>query len=180
MTERILRVNVQTSGNALVFNTCNDFNGMNCPTIQPISLDDNGKLKYRSQGGLVGIYTEETLDKIIAGLEFLRPHVKKYEAKRALEASQKQEKKSEQEKAKVDSKALEKALQTLIAIGHTEEEARKILKLDQEKEEAAADLLPEDLRITLQVLLDRGIPREEAYKKLGLTKAGKVDKRRKG
>ena len=167
MTEKILRVNVQTSGNALVFDACNKFRNMNVPTIQPITLTEEGKIAYRSKGGLVGIYTEKALDKIIAGLEELRPHVKKYEA------SQKQEKASE----KVDSKAIEKALQTLISIGHSEEEARKILKLDQKQEEVAD--LPEDLRITLQVLLDKGIPKQEAYKKLGLTKAGKVDKRKK-
>ena len=167
MTEKILRVNSRTSGNALVFNACNDFNGMNCPTLQPISLDDDGKLKYRSQGGLVGIYSEKVLDKIIAGLEELRPHVKAYEA------SQKQEKAS----AKVDDKTIEKALQTLISIGHSEEEARRILKIDQKKKQD--NDLPEDLRVTLQVLLDTGMPKQEAYRKLGLTKAGKIDKRKK-
>ena len=171
MAERILRVNVQTSGNALVFDACNKFRNMNVPTIQAVTLTEEGKVAYRSKGGLVGIYTEKALDAIIAELESLRSHVKKYEA------SQKQEK-EEKASVKVDSKALEKALQTLIAIGHSEEEARRILKLDQEKEEAAADL-PEDLRIALQVLLDAGIPRSEAYKKLGLTKEGKVDKRKK-
>lgn len=167
MTEKILRVNVQTSGNALVFDACNKFRDMNVPTIQPITLTEEGKVAYRSKGGLVGIYTEKALDKIIAELEALRPHVKKYEA------SQKQEKKQE----KVDSKAMETALQTLISIGHTEEEARRILKLDKKQEEAAD--LPEDLRVTLQVLLDNGIPKQEAYKKLGLTKEGKIDKRKK-
>ena len=179
MSEKTLRVNNQTSGNALLINTCNDFNDMNCPTIQPISLDNDGKLKYRSQGGLVGIYAEETLDKIIAGLEFLRPHVKKYEeaeAKRVLEASKKQKEATEEAEV-VDEKTMEKALRTLISVGHSEAEARKILKLDQKKEEASD--LPEDLKVTLQVLLDRGIPRQEAYKKLGLTKTGKVDKRKK-
>lgn len=100
----------------------------------------------------------------------MRSHVRKYEA------SQKQEKKQEKASAGIDDQAIEKALQTLISIGHTEEEARKILKLDQKKEEAAD--LPEDLRVTLQVLLDAGIPRQEAYKKLGLTKEGKIDKRK--
>ena len=171
MTEKILRVNVQTSANALLIDVCNNFNNMNCPTIQPVTIDEKGKLKYRSKGGLVGIYTEKALDKIIAELEALRIHVKKYEA------SQKQEKKQEKASEKVDSKAIEKALQTLISIGHTEAEARKILKLDQKQEEAAD--LPEDLRITLQVLLDKGIPKQEAYRKLGLTKEGKVDKRKK-
>ena len=167
MTEKILRVNVQISGNALVFDACNKFRDMNVPTIQPITLTEEGKVAYRSKGGLVGIYTEKALDKIIAELEALRSHVKKYEA------SQKQEKKQE----KVDSKAMETALQTLISIGHSEAEARRILKLDKKQEEAAD--LPEDLRITLQVLLDKGIPKQEAYKKLGLTKEGKVDKRKK-
>ena len=167
MTEKILRVNVQTSGNALVFDACNKFRDMNVPTIQPITLTEEGKVAYRSKGGLVGIYTEKALDKIIAELEALRSHVKKYEA------SQKQEKKQE----KVDSKAMETALQTLISIGHSEAEARRILKLDKKQEEAAD--LPEDLRVTLQVLLDKGIPKQEAYKKLGLTKEGKVDKRKK-
>ncbi len=171
MTEKILRVNVQTSGNALVFDACNKFRDMNCPTIQPVTLTEEGKIAYRSKGGLVGIYTEKALDKIIAGLEELRIHVKKYEA------SQKQEKKQEKASEKADSKAIEKALQTLISIGHSEEEARKILKIDKKQEEAAD--LPEDLRVTLQVLLDKGIPRQEAYKKLGLTKEGKVDKRKK-
>lgn len=170
MTEKTLRVNNQTSGNALVFNACNDFNDMNCPTIQPISLDDNGKLKYRSQGGLVGIYAEETLDKIIAELEALRPYVKKYEA------TAKKEEATEAEV--VDEKTMKKALRTLISVGHSEEEARRILKLDQQENKGDTDL-PEDLRVTLQVLLDRGIPRQEAYKKLGLTKTGKVDKRKK-
>ena len=167
MTEKILRVNDQKSGNALLIDTCNNFREMNVPTIQPITLTEEGKIAYRSKGGLVGIYTEKALDKIIAELEALRPHVKKYEA------SQKQEKKQE----KVDSKAMETALQTLISIGHSEAEARRILKLDKKQEEAAD--LPEDLRVTLQVLLDRGIPKQEAYKKLGLTKEGKVDKRKK-
>jgi hypothetical protein len=36
-------------------------------------------------------------------------------------------------------------LQTLISIGHSEEEARRILKLDEKQEEEAADL-PEDLQ----------------------------------
>ena len=167
MTEKILRVNVQPSGNALVFDACNKFRNMNVPTIQPITLTEEGKVAYRSKGGLVGIYTEKALDAIIAELEALRSHVKKYEA------SQKQEKASAE---KVDKKAMQQALQTLISIGHSEEEARKILKLD--KKEDAADL-PEDLRITLQVLLDKGIPKQEAYRKLGLTKAGKIDKRKK-
>lgn len=174
MTEKILRVNSQTSGNALVFNACNDFNGMNCPTLQPISLDEQGKLKYRSQGGLVGIYSEKVLDEVIAGLEFLRAYVKKYEeaeAKRISEASAKKEEAS----TEVDDKTIEKALRTLISVGHSEEEARKILKLDQKDKE---DDLPEDLRVTLQVLLDRGMPKQEAYRKLGLTKAGKIDKRK--
>ena len=166
MTEKILRVNSQTSGNALVFDACNSFRDMNVPTIQPITLTEEGKIAYRSKGGLVGIYTEKVLDKIIAGLEELRPHVKAYEA------SQKQEKAS----AKVDEKTIEKALKTLISIGHSEEEARKILKID--KKEEASDL-PEDLKVTLQVLLNNGMSRQEAYKKLGLTKAGKVDKRKK-
>jgi hypothetical protein len=166
VTEKILRVNSQTSGNALVFNACNDFNDMNCPTLQPISLDDNGKLKYRSQGGLVGIYSEKVLDKIIAGLESLRAHVRKYEA------SAKEEEASAK---KVDDKTIEKALKTLINVGHTEAEARKILKLEDKQEDGD---LPEDLKVTLQVLLDRGIPRQEAYRKLGLTKAGKIDKRK--
>ena len=175
MTEKILRVNSQTSGNALVFNACNDFNNMNCPTIQPISLDAEGKLKYRSQGGLVGIYSEKVLDKIIAGLESLRPYVKKYEeaeAKRISEASAKKEEAS----TEVDDKTIEKALKTLISVGHTEEEARRILKIEDKQEDGD---LPEDLKVTLQVLLDRGIPRQEAYKKLGLTKQGKIDKRKK-
>ena len=167
MTEKILRVNDQKSGNALLIDTCNNFREMNVPTIQPITLTEEGKIAYRSKGGLVGIYTEKALDKIIAELEALRSHVKKYEA------SQKQEKKQE----KVDSKAMETALQTLISIGHSEAEARRILKLDKKQEEAAD--LPEDLRVTLQVLLDRGIPKQEAYKKLGLTKEGKIDKRKK-
>ena len=169
MTEKILRVNVQTSGNALVFDSCNKFRDMNVPTIQPVTLTEEGKIAYRSKGGLIGIYTEKALDKIIAGLEALRPHVKKYEA------SQKQEK-EEKASVKVDSKAMETALQTLISIGHSEEEAKRILKLDQKDKD---DDLPEDLKVTLKVLLDRGIPREEAYKKLGLTKEGKVDKRKK-
>ena len=170
MTEKILRVNNQTSGNALVFDACNKFRNMNVPTIQPITLTEEGKVAYRSKGGLVGIYTEEALNEIIAGLESLRSHVRKYEA------SQKQEKEEKASAKKVDDKALEKALKTLISIGHSEEEARKILKLD--KKEDAADL-PEDLRITLQVLLNKGIPKQEAYRKLGLTKAGKIDKRKK-
>ena len=167
MTEKILRVNNQTSGNALLIDTCNTFNDMNCPTIQPISLDAEGKLKYRSKGGLIGIYAEETLDKIIKELEALRSHVKKYEATA---------KKEEASAKVVDDKTMEKALKTLISIGHSEAEARKILKLDQKEETSD---LPEDLKVTLQVLLDRGIPRQEAYKKLGLTKAGKIDKRKK-
>ena len=167
MTEKILRVNSQTSGNALVFDTCNSFRDMNCPTIQPITLTEEGKIAYRSKGGLVGIYTEKVLDEVIAGLESLRSHVQAYEA------SQKQEEAS----AEVDAKTMEKALKTLISIGHSEAEARKILKLDQQKDKD--DDLPEDLRITLQVLLDRGIPKQEAYKRLGLTKAGKIDKRKK-
>jgi len=171
MTERVLRVNNQTSGNTLLFNTCNDFNGMNCPTIQPISLDDNGKLKYRSQGGLVGIYAEETLDKIIEELEALRPYVKKYEA------TAKKEEATEAEV--VDEKTMKKALRTLMSVGHSEAEARRILKLDRKQEKKEDDDLPEDLKVTLQVLLDRGIPRQEAYKKLGLTKQGKVDRRKK-
>jgi hypothetical protein len=165
MTEKILRVNVQTSANALLIDTCNDFNNMNCPTIQPVTIDEQGKLKYRSKGGLMGIYTEKALDRIIAELEALRSHVRKYEASA----------KEEEASAGIDDKAMQQALKTLISIGHSEEEARKILKLD-EKEEAAD--LPEDLRITLQVLLDRGIPKQEAYRKLGLTKQGKVDKRK--
>lgn len=169
--EKILRVNDQKSANGLLIEACNKFRDMNVPTIQAITLTEEGQVAYRSKGGLIGIYTEKALDAIIAELEALRPHVKKYEA------SQKKQEKEEKASEKVDSKALEKALQTLIAIGHTEEEAKKILKL-QEKEKD--DDLPEDLKVTLKVLLDRGIPREEAYKKLGLTKAGKVDKRRKG
>ena len=165
MTEKILRVNEQKSGNALLIDTCNNFRDMNVPTIQPVTLNEEGKIVFRSKGGLVGIYSEKTLDEIIAELEALRPHVKAYEASA----------KKEEASAKVDDKAMEKALQTLISIGHSEEEARKILKID--KKEEASDL-PEDLRITLQVLLDSGIPRQEAYKKLGLTKAGKVDRRR--
>ena len=113
------------------------------------------------------VYTK-ALEAIIARTRTLRSHVKKYEA------SQKQEEASAE---KVDKKAMQKALQTLISVGHTEEEARRILKLDQKQEEAAD--LPEDLRVTLQVLLDRGIPRQEAYRKLGLTKEGKIDKRKK-
>ena len=178
MTEKILRVNSQTSANGLLIDTCNTFNDMNVPTIQPISLDAEGKLKYRSKGGLVGIYTEKALDKIIAGLESLRPHVKKYESTVIKEVSSKLAHKK-QEKAsaeKVDEKTMEKALQTLISIGHSEEEARKILKLDRKDKD---DDLPEDLKVTLQVLLNNGIPRQEAYKKLGLTKQGKVDKRKK-
>lgn len=170
MTEKILRVNEQKSANGLLIDTCNSFREMNVPTIQPITLTEEGKIAYRSKGGLIGIYTEKALDEIIAGLEALRSHVRKYEA------SQKQEKKQEKASAGIDDQAIEKALQTLISIGHTEEEARKILKLDQKKEEAAD--LPEDLRVTLQVLLDAGIPRQEAYKKLGLTKEGKIDKRK--
>jgi hypothetical protein len=169
VTERILKVNDQKSGNALLIDTCNNFRDMNVPTIQPITLTEEGKIAYRSKGGLIGIYTEKALDKIIAGLESLRSHVQAYEA------SKKQEKASAE---KIDEKAMEKALQTLISIGHSEAEARKILKLDQKKEEDGD--LPEDLRITLQVLLDAGIPRQEAYKKLGLTKQGKIDKRKKG
>ena len=165
MTEKILRVNSQTSGNALVFDACNSFREMNVPTIQPITLTEEGKIAYRSKGGLVGIYSEKALNEIIAGLEELRPHVQAYEA------SQKQEKAS----AKVDEKTMEKALQTLISIGHSEAEARKILKLD--KKEEASDL-PEDLKVTLQVLLNNGMNRQEAYRKLGLTKAGKIDRRR--
>jgi hypothetical protein len=175
VTEKILRVNSQTSGNALVINTCNDFNNMNVPTIQPISLDDDGKLKYRSQGGLVGIYTEKALNKIIAGLESLRSHVKAYEeaeAKRISEASAKKKEAS----AEVDEKTMKKALQTLISVGHTEAEARRILKIEDKQED---DDLPEDIKVTLQVLLDKGMPKQEAYKKLGLTKQGKVDKRKK-
>jgi uncharacterized protein YdbL (DUF1318 family) len=168
VTEKILRVNSQTSGNALLIDACNSFREMNCPTIQPITLTEKGKIAYRAKGGLMGIYTEKALDKIIAGLEELRIHVKKYES------TAKQEKASAEE---VDEKTMEKALQTLISIGHSEAEARKILKLDQQKDKD--DDLPEDLRITLQVLLDNGIPRQEAYKKLGLTKQGKVDKRKK-
>ena len=163
MTEKILRVNSQTSGNALVFNACNDFNDMNCPTIQPISLDAEGKLKYRSQGGLVGIYEEKVLNKIIEALESLRAHVKAYEeaeAKRISEASAKKKEAS----TEVDDKTIEKALKTLINVGHTEAEARKILKLEDKQEDGD---LPEDLKVTLQVLLDRGIPRQEAYRKLG-------------
>lgn len=171
MTERILKVNDQKSANALLIDTCNNFREMNVPTIQPITLTEEGKIAYRSKGGLIGIYTEKALDKIIAGLEELRSHVRKYEA------SQKQEKKQEKASEEVDEKAIEKALKTLISIGHSEEEARKILKLDQKKEEAAD--LPEDLRVTLQVLLNNGMTRQEAYKKLGLTKAGKIDKRKK-
>ena len=116
----------------------------------------------------MGIYTEKTLDKIIKELEALRAHVKAYEA------SQKQEKAS----AKVDDKTIEKALQTLISIGHSEAEARKILKLDQQENKQDDDL-PEDIKVTLQVLLDTGMPKQEAYRKLGLTKAGKIDKRKK-
>jgi len=167
MTEKILRVNVQTSANALLIDVCNNFNNMNCPTIQPVTVDEQGKLKYRSKGGLMGIYTEKALDRIIAELEALRSHVRKYEA------SQKQEKASE----KVDSKAMETALQTLISIGHSEEEARRILKLDQKKKQD--DDLPENIKVTLQLLLNNGMTRQEAYKKLGLTKEGKVDKRKK-
>jgi len=177
VTEKILRVNSRTSGNALVFNACNDFNGMNCPTLQPISLDDDGKLKYRSQGGLVGIYSEKVLDKIIAGLEFLRPYVKKYEEAEAERISEASAKKKEAS-TEVDAKTMEKALQTLISIGHSEAEARKILKLDQQENKQDGDL-PEDLKVTLQVLLDTGMPKQEAYRKLGLTKAGKIDKRKK-
>lgn len=168
MTEKILRVNNQTSGNALLIDTCNTFNDMNCPTIQPISLDAEGKLKYRSKGGLVGIYTEKALNEIIKELEELRPYVKAYEA------SAKKEEASTEE---VDEKTIQKALQTLISIGHSEAEARKILKLDQQKDKE--DDLPEDLRITLQVLLNNGMSRQEAYRKLGLTKQGKIDKRKK-
>jgi hypothetical protein len=168
MTEKILRVNVQTSGNALLIDTCNNFNNMNVPTIQPVTIDEQGKLKYRSKGGLIGIYTEKALDRIIAELESLRSHVRKYEASA----------KEEEASAGIDDKAMQQALKTLISIGHSEEEAKKILKLDEKQEEEAADL-PEDLRVTLQVLLDRGIPRQEAYRKLGLTKEGKVDKRKK-
>lgn len=168
MTEKILRVNVQTSANALLIDVCNNFNNMNCPTIQPVTIDEQGKLKYRSKGGLMGIYTEKALDRIIAELESLRSHVRKYEA------SQKQEASAE----KIDEKAIQKALQTLISIGHTEAEARRILKLDEKQEEEAADL-PADLRVTLQVLLANGMPKQEAYRKLGLTKEGKVDKRKK-
>ena len=160
MTERILRVNSQTSGNALLIDTCNDFRGMNAPTIQPISLDEEGKLKYRSQGGLVGIYTEKTLDEIIEALEALRPYVKKYES------AQKRN----------SGVSMEKALQTLISIGHSEAEARRILKLDQKEDEG--EDLPDDIKITLQVLLDNGVSKQEAYKKLGLTKQGKIDRRR--
>lgn len=181
MTEKILRVNVQTSANALLIDVCNNFNNMNCPTIQPVTIDEKGKLKYRSKGGLVGIYTEKALDKIIAELEALRPHVKKYEASKKQEEKQvsKVSKKvsKKQEETKIDEKTMEKALRTLISVGHTEEEARRILKLDKKQEEAAD--LPEDLRVTLQVLLDNGIPKQEAYKKLGLTKEGKIDKRKK-
>ena len=167
MTEKILRVNEQKTANGLLIEACNSFREMNCPTIQPITLTEEGKIAYRAKGGLVGIYTEKALNEIIAGLEALRSHVKAYEA------SQKQEKASAK---KVDDKAMQQALKTLISIGHSEAEARKILKL-QEKEEAAD--LPEDLRITLQVLLDAGIPKQEAYRKLGLTKAGRIDKRKK-
>jgi len=67
-------------------------------------------------------------------------------------------------------------LKTLISVGHTEAEARKILKLEDKQED---NDLPEDLRVTLQVLLDTGMPKQEAYRKLGLTKAGKIDKRKK-
>lgn len=170
MTEKILKVNEQKSGNGLLIDTCNNFREMNCPTIQPITLTEEGKIAYRSKGGLVGIYTEKALDKIIAGLEELRSHVKAYEA------SQKQEKKQEKASAeKIDEKAIEKALQTLISIGHSEAEARRILKIEDKQEDGD---LPEDLRITLQVLLDAGIPKQEAYKKLGLTKEGKIDKRK--
>lgn len=166
MTEKILRVNSQTSGNGLLIDTCNTFKEMNVPTIQPVTADAEGKLKYRSKGGLVGIYTEKVLDEIIKELEELRPHVQAYEA------SAKEEEASTEE---VDEKTIQKALQTLISIGHTEAEARKILKLD--KKEEASDL-PEDIKITLQVLLENGLSRQEAYKKLGLTKQGKVDRRR--
>ncbi len=176
MTEKILRVNSQTSGNALVFNACNDFNNMNCPTIQPISLDAEGKLKYRSQGGLVGIYSEKVLDEVIAGLESLRAYVKKYEEAEAKRISEASAKKKEASAEVVDKKTMEKALKTLISVGHTEAEARKILKIDQKKDKDGD--LPEDLRVTLQVLLDTGMPKQEAYKKLGLTKAGKIDKRK--
>jgi hypothetical protein len=123
MTEKILRVNVQTSANALLIDTCNNFNNMNVPTIQPVTIDEQGKLKYRSKGGLIGIYTEKALDRIIAELEALRSHVRKYEATA----------KQEEASGKVDSKAIEKALQTLISIGHSEEEARRILKLDEKQ-----------------------------------------------
>ena len=166
MTEKILRVNSQASGNGLLIDACNKFRDMNVPTIQPITLTEEGKIAYRSKGGLVGIYEEKVLDKIIAGLESLRSHVQAYEA------SAKKEKAS----TEVDKKTMEKALQTLISIGHSEAEARRILKLDQKDKD---DDLPEDLRITLQVLLSNGMSRQEAYKRLGLTKQGKVDRRRK-
>ena len=187
--EKILRVNDQKSGNALLIDSCNDFKGMDAPTIQPISLDDEGSLKYRSQGGLVVIPTEKVLDEIIEAMEDLRTHVKEYEeshqkqVSKKKKASKKVSKKDskvskKKEETEVDETTMDKALRTLISIGHSEAQARKILKLDQQDKEDKDDL-PEDIRITLEVLLANGIPRQEAYKKLGLTKAGKIDKRKK-
>jgi hypothetical protein len=187
--EKTIRINNRTSGNALLIDTCNDFKGMDAPTIQPISLDDEGSLKYRSQGGLVVIPTEKVLDEIIEAMEALRPHVKKYEqsqkqdskkqtSKKKVSKKQKETKKQEKASEEVDDKAMDKALRTLMSVGHSEAQARKILKLDQQDKEDKDDL-PEDIRITLQVLLDRGVSKQEAYKKLGLTKQGKIDKRKK-
>ena len=180
--EKILRVNDRTSGNALLIDSCNDFKGMDAPTIQPISVDEDGSLKYRSQGGLVVIPTEKVLDEIIEAMETLRPHVKKYEQSQKQDSkkqtSKKKVSKKQEETEEVDDKAMDKALRTLMSVGHSEAQARKILKLDQQDKEDKDDL-PEDIRITLEVLLANGIPRQEAYKKLGLTKSGKIDKRKK-
>jgi uncharacterized protein (DUF39 family) len=181
-------VNDRTSGNALLIDSCNDFKGMDAPTIQPISVDEDGSLKYRSQGGLVVIPTEKVLDEIIEAMEDLRPHVKKYETSKKQEEKQVSKKKKaskkvskkvskkQEETEEVDEKSMEKALRTLISVGHTKEEAKKILKIDEIQEDK--DDLPEDIRITLEVLLDKGMSRQEAYKKLGLTKSGKIDKRK--
>jgi hypothetical protein len=154
---------------------------MDAPTIQPISVDEDGSLKYRSQGGLVVIPTEKVLDEIIEAMEDLRTHVKEYEESHQKQVSKKKKASKKvskkQEETKVDENAMDKALRTLMAIGHTEAEAKKILKIDVQEDEASD--LPEDIRITLQVLLDRGVSKQEAYKKLGLTKQGKIDKRKK-
>lgn len=65
MTEKILRVNEQKSANGLLIDTCNSFREMNVPTIQPITLTEEGKIAYRSKGGLIGIYTEKALTRLL-------------------------------------------------------------------------------------------------------------------